>query len=482
MRKAMTHDRSWQTADRGPPEADGSPFLTVEKLGPKRELMKNGWLVCYDVPVARTGWMSYMPGEVPVVPNPTATAIYVERTDDELFNPMTVASFVGVGLVNGHPDPDKHPDGVTSKNAQELVGGYLTNVRRGRSEDGEGEVLVGDIVVTRQDFIDAIESGKREISAGYEAGYTTVRPGIGRQQEIVVNHIALVGKGRCGPRCAIGDHESNQQEKSMPQANAGATKTRRQLSAEELDGFQAIIDKQRAITADSADDSEVHVHVHMPDASPRAATGDCMTDDKDGDDKYDSLKKTVDALGEKMDAMMAAGGKKTKDGEGPDADMDDKGEGGTADKKTKDGDTEGRKTSDSAPLAASYQEVVSKAEILVPGFKVPTFDAAPRAMTVDAMCSMRRKVLDQYVATEDGKAAIAAMTSDVARRRWTAPRSPWSSTPQPPPRPPLTTRAPPSDSQSVPVTQRDAGAARCHGAAQRRQSQLLVDNVRASRT
>ena len=58
---------------------------------------------------------------------------------------------------------------------------------------------------------------------------------------------------------------------------------------------------------------------------------------------------------------------------------------------------------------------MSKAEILVPGFKVPTFDASqPRKLTVDSMCSLRRKALEQFGATDDGKTALVAIVGDSA--------------------------------------------------------------------
>lgn len=70
-------------------------------------------------------------------------------------------------------------------------------------------------------------------------------------------------------------------------------------------------------------------------------------------------------------------------------------------------------TGDSAALATSFQQMVAQAEILVPGFRVPTFDSAqPRARTVDNMCATRRSVLTQLANTTDGTALLGQVSDD----------------------------------------------------------------------
>jgi len=72
---------------------------------------------------------------------------------------------------------------------------------------------------------------------------------------------------------------------------------------------------------------------------------------------------------------------------------------------------EKQKTGDSAALSRSYQELLSDAEVLVPGFRAPTFDSkAQRAKTVDRMCSLRRKALDAFYMTTPGKQVVDTLT------------------------------------------------------------------------
>ena len=68
---------------------------------------------------------------------------------------------------------------------------------------------------------------------------------------------------------------------------------------------------------------------------------------------------------------------------------------------------------DSAALASSFQQLVSDAEILLPGYRVPTLDAAmPRAKTVDRMCSLRKQVLDSIYLTPSGKSLVDGVSGE----------------------------------------------------------------------
>lgn len=65
---------------------------------------------------------------------------------------------------------------------------------------------------------------------------------------------------------------------------------------------------------------------------------------------------------------------------------------------------------DSAPLEESYKETLALAEILVPGFRMSTYDkAASPKSTLDAMCGSRRKALDAAYSTTDGKLLIESI-------------------------------------------------------------------------
>jgi hypothetical protein len=137
----------------------------------------------------------------------------------------------------------------------------------------------------------------------------------------------------------------------------------------------------------------------------------------------DSIKTIGDAVAQLASAMQGA--KKADDGEeedaggmANDADEEEAKDGFPPKADAKDADLEEEeeevnkkgKTGDSIALKTSFAAVASKAEILVPGFRMPTFDSKqPRKRTIDAMCSARRRALDMCLGTTDGSALVHAV-------------------------------------------------------------------------
>ncbi len=420
------------TADRGPPAlpAGVTPIHTVEQLSPNMELLPNGNLLCRNVPFARTGWLVYGGTELQGVKPGQDGLIYAQRDTHDLFNETTMGSFQGAAITDDHPDFDVDPS-----NWEKLAAGFALNVRRGEGEDAD--VLFADFIITRKSTIKAVRDGKREVSAGYDADYRQDQPGIARQCNIVGNHIALVDKGRCGPRCAIGDKALN----STPQPKERNMTTRvkvrgnrRTIDAAGLEELrQKANDAQAELDAAEAGetaDEGVHVHIHngaTKDASTldsrvaliesnlgtlvgaitkltsmvsksksKDAAGDDDVDEEDDDPKK---KKVMDSDEDPEEDDPKK--KKTED-DGEDGDDDD----GAQDTKT----TDKKRTKDSAALQTAYSTLMSQAEVLHPGFKVPTFDAfAKRAYTVDRMCATRRKVLDLMGAKPEGAIVLQAV-------------------------------------------------------------------------
>ena len=138
-----------------------------------------GYLLCLNVPVARTGTQDYLPEELGLSPGPPGMVsgnndpaegvwgrsespqlIQVHRPPEEVFSPETIASFEGMPVTNDHP-----PDGVDIGNIRALQKGHAHNVRRGTGE--ESDLLLADLIITDPTLIDLIMDGKREISCGY---------------------------------------------------------------------------------------------------------------------------------------------------------------------------------------------------------------------------------------------------------------------------------------------------------------------------
>ena len=163
-----------------------------------------GYLLCLNVPVARTGTQEYLPEELGLPGGGNPVQVY--RPEEEVFSPETVASFEGMPVTNDHP-----PEGVDVSNIRALQKGHAHNVRRGSGE--EADLLLADLIITDPHLIDLILSGKREISCGYTYELCEEN-GTYIQRKIRGNHVAVVDAGRAGPRVSIKDHKAIISERS----------------------------------------------------------------------------------------------------------------------------------------------------------------------------------------------------------------------------------------------------------------------------
>lgn len=167
------------------------------KISPNMVKTPENFLICKNVPIARTGVQKYLGKEIGL-DDRANDIIKVYRTEDEVFNPKTIASFEGKVFTDEHPD-----DWVNPLNFSSLAKGTITNVRRGNGKDSD--LLLADIIVYSQMQIDEIGSKqKREVSCGYECEYIPYKDGYA-QKNIIGNHVALVSAGRAGQRVAIKD-------------------------------------------------------------------------------------------------------------------------------------------------------------------------------------------------------------------------------------------------------------------------------------
>jgi hypothetical protein len=183
------------------PRATPKRFYTVEQLGEKQSITPDGFLLCEDTPIARIGTQVYGEHELPGLVGKDGL-IHVMRDESEVFRPQTIASFNGKPVTNNHP-----PEKVTPNNFRHYAVGVVLNPRRGDGIQYDNNFLYADLLITDPVAIGEVRSGKREVSAGYDAEYEQTVDGEGRQYGIVGNHVALVNRGRCGPLCSIGDEE-----------------------------------------------------------------------------------------------------------------------------------------------------------------------------------------------------------------------------------------------------------------------------------
>lgn len=175
-------------------------FYAPLKLSENIRSTPEGFLLCLNVPIARTGWQEYGQGETPLEAGEDGL-VRVYRSPEEVFREKTIASFEGKAVTIRHPEQFVGPENWSS-----LAKGSVQNVRRSKDVDEDGEEsLLADLLITDDFAIKLVKNGLREVSCGYEAEYSQTEAGKGIQTNIVGNHLALVEEGRAGPAYAIND-------------------------------------------------------------------------------------------------------------------------------------------------------------------------------------------------------------------------------------------------------------------------------------
>jgi hypothetical protein len=167
------------------------------RFSPNLTRTPEGFLICHNVPIARTGWQEYLGRELGLN-DKYDQLIRVYRDPKEVFSTETMASFEGKPAVDEHPSDDVRPDNVSS-----YLKGIARDIRRGTGDDSD--LLFADLVIYDPILISEIEHGKREVSCGYDCVYMPQGENEYTQEQIRGNHVAIVTKGRAGDRVAIKD-------------------------------------------------------------------------------------------------------------------------------------------------------------------------------------------------------------------------------------------------------------------------------------
>ena len=123
------------------------------KISPHMTDTPEGYLICHDVAIARTGDMVYRAAELQLEGDPDR-AVTVRRHPEDVFAPAAVASFEGKDVTAGHP-----AESVGPSNYAAYSKGHVQNVRR------SGDMLVADLLVKDAGLISDIRHGVvREVS------------------------------------------------------------------------------------------------------------------------------------------------------------------------------------------------------------------------------------------------------------------------------------------------------------------------------
>ena len=167
------------------------------KISDNKVTPPEGFLICKNVPIGRTGWQEYTADEIGVEGN---GIVQVYRDPEEVFHPATIASFEGKPITDLHPS-----QWVNTNNHGAYARGHVQNVRRGTGEDSD--FLLSDLHIKDEPLINKTENGHNEVSSGYNCDYVQIGEDKYAQKNIRGNHVAVVPNGRAGNQVAIRDHK-----------------------------------------------------------------------------------------------------------------------------------------------------------------------------------------------------------------------------------------------------------------------------------
>ena len=190
-------------------------ILLDAQLSENQGVTPEGYLICQNVPVSRTGVQFYYGSEMGLTDRANER-IPVYRLPEDVFAEESLRSLESKPITDDHPSQM-----VTVENA-----GFLT-MGHGRNARHNNKNVIADLVVMSRELIAGIrEKRKYEISLGYTCNYVPYKDGF-KQTNIRINHIAVVETGRAGRNVAIKDKMpvsiKNRRSKSMDKNQAIAT-------------------------------------------------------------------------------------------------------------------------------------------------------------------------------------------------------------------------------------------------------------------
>ena len=167
-----------------------------------RSVTDEGYLVAPGSTLARTGVQDYRAYELEMDGDPMKV-VRLYRPADEIFKADSLRSFEGKPITIEHPS-----EAVTADNWAQYAKGDVREIKQA------GDLMTGTLIVKSKDAIEAIDSGKVQLSNGYtfELDMTPGKSPLGHvydgvQRNIRGNHVALVDAARCGSACRIADSQ-----------------------------------------------------------------------------------------------------------------------------------------------------------------------------------------------------------------------------------------------------------------------------------
>ena len=268
------------------------------RISPHMTRTPEGYLICHDVPINRTGDQEYTARDLQLGGDPDRLVI-VHRYPEDVFDPAALASFEGKDITQGHP-----PENLTPENQAAYSKGHIENVRR------VGDNTVADLYIKDAGLASDVENNVvREVSCGYLCDYVPDGDGY-KQQRIRGNHVAVVPRGRAGHDVAIKD--------AAPEAEKGRKTCMSKLAEAILAAFgmaakdasEEELQKLVTTTATALDAAPAEAEKPAPEAEPAKAA------EKPAEDEMVEKAPKGDDIGSKLDRILEMLEAKARGGRG----------------------------------------------------------------------------------------------------------------------------------------------------------------------
>ena len=266
-----------------------------------------GYLICSAVPIGRSGVIKYLDSELGIGNDGKIISVY--RRPEENKSPITLASFEGKPVTDGHPDVD-----VDATNYNYYQKGHMQNIK------ADNNFIYADLFITDEALINDILSGnKREVSCGYDTTYKELNGNL-YQTAIRGNHLAVVSEGRAGSQVSIRDDAEKIKKILQKRSNTQMRDVKKIIA----DFKRRVADAQTAEEVDlltaQAEDEINGLMQNEPPVNPSQPVKDNpMAGDLGGENPMDKVMAAISALNAKVDSLVT--GKPQSDGT-PEGDID----------------------------------------------------------------------------------------------------------------------------------------------------------------
>lgn len=359
------------------------------KLSPHMTETPEGFLICHDVKIARTGTQNYLASEIGLDGMPERV-LQVTRSAEDVFDPAAIASFEGKDVTNTHPS-----EMIVQENQAAYSKGHAENVRR------VGDYLVADLYLKDPTLISEVKNGDmRDVSCGYYCKYKKDGAGY-RQIHIRGNHIAIVPRGRAGRDVAIKD--------SAAELPAEKGKVKHMSKSKNLLSLFGLAAKN---AAPEELDSMVETAAAALDAAPAVPAQDAepAKNAAPADNQNTAVLDALNNLSGKLDQLIAANTKKAEDKEPENLDkVIAEMSGEKSDKKKEEGEDESGSTTVSADDECAKPTANDSGLALLKAMR-PIINSIQDKATRDALS----KTLIEQVKGTSSVNAIAAAAQDSA--------------------------------------------------------------------